>query len=292
MHAGAFLVLGLALLLITFFVSRPLLDRAVESLLAPQHRPLRELPELLAGIAIDECLSVGGSSLSLRRFDPPGGARGVVVLVHAWGGDAGRMAGFVDPLLRRGFASVLVDLRGHGRSDPHPGYNGGAILEDIRAVRDWLAGDPVLGGLPVGLVGYSFSGLASIVSVARDPRWSALVVIAAPSSAHRAMGLFLSARGLPGRLVVGALRGRFARAFGTRADTFSAEAMLPSIEVPVLVVHGTEDEVVPLSEGHKMASLVPERLRSSLWVTGADHRRVREDSLVTARVAEFFSGVF
>ena len=201
------------------------------------------------------------------------------------------MAGFVDPLLRRGIASVLVDLRGHGRSDPHPGYNGGAILEDIRSVRDWLAHDSTLGQVPAGLLGYSFSGLASVVSAVRDPRWEALAVVAAPSSAHRAMGLFLSSRGLPGRLVVSVLRRRFARAFGTSADTFSAEAMLPSIEIPVLVVHGTEDEVVPISEGQKLASFVPDSLRSSLWVTGADHRSVRDGALVTSRVADFFSGV-
>ena len=291
MHASVFLLLGLALLLVTYLVARPVLDRAVASLLSPQHQPLRKLPEALSGIARDVTLKVDGTSLSLRRFEPTEPPRGVVVLVHAWGGDAGRMAGFVEPLLQRGLASVLVDLRGHGRSEPHPGYNGGAILEDIRSVRDWVAGDAELAGLPAGLVGYSFSGLASVVSAVRDPRWQALAVIAAPSSAHRAMGLFLSSRGLPGRLLVGALRGRFARAFGTRADTFSAEAMLPSIGIPVLVVHGTEDEIVPIKEGQRLASFIPDQLRSSLWVTGADHRTVREGALVTSRVADFFSSV-
>jgi pimeloyl-ACP methyl ester carboxylesterase len=124
--------------------------------------------------------------------------------------------------------------------------------------------------------------------VVRDERWKALSVIAAPASAIEAMALFLSSRGLPGRLVVGAMRGRFARAFGTAADTFSAKAMLPKVRVPVLVVHGSEDEVVPLAHGQEMASLVPERLRSTMWVEGADHRSVRDDPAVAARVAEFF----
>lgn len=291
MHASVFLLLGLVLLLITYLVSRPLVDQLVASLLRPQHRPRRELPEALARIAEDVTLRVGGSAARLWVLRPRSAPRGAVVLVHAWGGDAGRMSTFVQPLLDRGLACVLVDLRGHGRSDPHPGYNGGAILQDIRAVRDWLETDAGLRGLPAGLVGYSFSGLASVVSVARDRRWRALVVIAAPSSAHRAMSFFLSSRGLPGRLVVGALRGRFARAFGTDAETFSAAAMLPSIEVPVLVVHGMEDEIVPLSEGQEMARVVPEPLRASMWVPEADHRSVREDPVVAARVAEFLSGV-
>src|SRR5215470_10874422 len=39
-----------------------------------------------------------------------------VLLVHGWGGNAGHLAGFVDPLLAAGFRAVAVDLPGHGRS--------------------------------------------------------------------------------------------------------------------------------------------------------------------------------
>ena len=42
----------------------------------------------------------------------------VVYLVHGWGGIAGQLSAFVDPLRRRGFRVVVFDAPSHGASDP------------------------------------------------------------------------------------------------------------------------------------------------------------------------------
>src|SRR6185436_17519581 len=97
-------------------------------------------------------------------------------------------------------------------------------------------------GLPSALLGYSFGGLGSYVAASRDPRWSALVVMAAPLGPMEAARLYLDGKGLPGRWLAGMMRGSFVRQIGVDPDTFDAAANLASIRVPVMIVHGEQDE--------------------------------------------------
>ena len=70
---------------------------------------------------------------------------------HAWGGTAATLAG-------RGWRTLALDARGHGRSDwdPDADYGLAAFAADVLAVLDQLGGPP-----PV-LVGASLGGLTSL----------------------------------------------------------------------------------------------------------------------------------
>ena len=53
-------------------------------------------------------------------------------------------------------------------------------------------------------------------------------------------------------------------------DWFRTARRLPKVRCPVLVIHGTADEVIPIAVGRRLYRLAP-GAKQSLWVDGAGH---------------------
>ena len=266
-----------------------LVDPLVGRMLHPPLRAARPLPAELAARADD--VSIPAATLPIKAWllRPEGDIAGLAVFVHGWGGDGGRMASLASHALARGLAALLVDLPGHGRTGPVARYNAALMVDDLRAVRDWVGKREGLRDLPVAIVGYSFGGLGAYVAASRDSRWAALVALAAPLGPMAAARLYIDGKGLPGRWLTGMVRRAFVRAVGVDPDTFDAERNLGSIGVPVLVVHGDKDEVVPMWHAENVEAAVPEGLGTLMRVEGASHGGVLVDGVVGTRVADFLA---
>ena len=73
-------------------------------------------------------------------------------------------------------------------------------------------------------------------------------------------------------------------------DRYESYRKAAAVTVPVLVIHGTDDEVVPFSMGRRMADLLPHA--AFVAVAGGGHNDLlsRADFRVTARIAAFAKG--
>lgn len=284
-------LLGLALAVALYFGVRRAGEEAVRRFFRPAARPPRPLPEALAPLAED--VTIPGPRVPFKAWllRPEGGARGVAVFVPGWSSDGGRMARLAEPVLARGIACLLLDLPGHGRSQPVPHYNAVFMIEDLRAARDWIEGREDLSLLPAAIVGYSFGGLGAIVSLGRDPRWSAAATLAAPVGPLPAIEYYFRQRGLPGGILSRTLRGSIARVAGVDPDTLDARRHLREIDRPVLVIHGAADEVVPVSNAEALLGSAPPGRASLLVVERAGHDALRSHPEAGGRLAEFLSGV-
>jgi len=156
-----------------------------------------------------------GSQLHLHDTPAPTGpARGTVLVVHGLGEHGGRYAHVVALLAAQGWATLLVDQRGHGRSDGPRGAiaTGDSLLADLGLLADHARrrypGPLVLlghsmGGLVVGR--YLAEGLAArpapwwqpvdglvMSSPALDPGMNAfqklLLAVAEPLAPNAALG--------------------------------------------------------------------------------------------------------
>jgi hypothetical protein len=264
-----------------------LVDPLVRRMLHPPRPAPRPLPAVLAAQAED--VSIPANTLPLKGWllRPAGRPAGAVALVHGWGQDSGRMAALAAPVVAHGMTTLLVDLPGHGRTGTVASYNAALMVDDLRAVRDWIATRDDLLGRPAAILGFSFGGLGSYVAASRDTRWAALVVIAAPLGAMAAARLYLDDKGLPGRWFDGVVRRFFVRAVGVDPETFDAASSLASIRVPVMIVHGEKDEVVPVWHAQRLEAAVPAGLATMVRVPGANHSAVLVDDVVGAKVARF-----
>jgi pimeloyl-ACP methyl ester carboxylesterase len=264
-----------------------MIDPLVRRMLNPPRPESRPLPAALAACADDVVIPGGTLPIKAWLLRPEGRPPGTVAFVHGWGHDAGRMASLAAHVVTGGMSALLVDLPGHGRTGPVSTYNAALMVDDLRVVRDWIAKRDELCWLPAAILGFSFGGLGAYVAASRDPRWAALVVVAAPLGTMEAARIYLDEKGFPGRWLDGMVRKSFIRAIGVDPESFDAARNLASIRVPVMIVHGEKDEVIPVWHAERLEAAIPAGLATMVRVPEASHSGVLDDDAVGARVAGF-----
>jgi len=235
------------------------------------------LPGILGDILVD--VRAGGR----------GSPRPAVIVVHGFKGfkDWGLWPALADRLARAGFSAVTLNLSGSGVDDTgefvYPdrfGHNTfSAELQDLRRVTDAL-GAGELGVAPpsgLGLLGHSRGGGTAILHTATDPRIRALVTWAAISTVDRWPAAQRAAWRAAGVSDVKNMRtGQVLPQYTDVLDdiernaaALDIQAAAARISVPWLIVHGTEDDAVPLAEGKRLAAAAPQA--RFLAIEGAGH---------------------
>jgi pimeloyl-ACP methyl ester carboxylesterase len=258
-------------------------------------------------MAIREVTGGDGVTIVYRVSGP---ARGrALVLLHGWAGNL-RNWGVAADLLAERFRVIAVDLRGHGYSDaPENGYDDPKNwAADVAAV---LAGEGIETGAV--LLGWSYGGIVMSDYLAVCGTGAVAGVIYCSSPAGIGRGVPGADTGPAMQKAIPAVfeesAGRAMRGFaafgnantgsghdkGTDAQrlyggslstppqvrkalfyrTVDNTGMLRTLDVPVLVLHGTADPVVPIGNGRYIAEAVPD-VRTSYW-EGAQHGLFIED---------------
>lgn len=197
----------------------------------------------------------------------------VVIHCHGNAGNVESHAPFSDFLPDDGFAVLLFDYRGYGRSDDVRPTRAGLVL-DARGALDFVRSRPDLDHGRIGVLGVSLGGAFASRLAAEHPEVRALVLVSAftgwadiASDVVPVLGRLLVRRGTDPLERVAAL--------GTR---------------PLLVVHGQQDSVIPFRHGERLAAAaraagVPATLTP---IPGADHNDVMEHQAARDAVRGFF----
>jgi alpha-beta hydrolase superfamily lysophospholipase len=174
---------------------------------------------------------------------PP--TRGTAVLLHGLLDSKARFFGLGQRLANRGFHVVLPDHRLHGRSGGECVTYGAKEKRDVRAVVDALLADETVAE-PIYVFGFSMGAAVAVEYAAIDDRVRG-VMSCAPYADLRSMtrrvGWWL---GADKRREMLARAGEIA---GFDPAEVSPEAAAARLSVPLLVVHGTWDPIVPYKEG-------------------------------------------
>lgn len=250
-------------------------NRAVRQMLTPSRQPFPKIE--LAKLEEASLISLPWVTRRLvawrwgRRIDP------VVVLVHGWGGRGTQLAGFVQPLLERGFSVVTYDAPGHGMTGgkesslPH-------MLSALDAVLNHL-------GTVHAIIGHSFGGALATMAMAQRPDIKCGVLIAPPASLGDSSVRLAGAMGWSEEMRA-TVQKRIESRFGIRWADFEAEGA--SGNQPMLVIHDQRDKEVPIDEGRRHAR---QWSRGHMLETeGLGHRRILNDDAVINSVTNFVSG--
>ncbi len=232
-----------------------------------------------------------GLRLSAHFARPPGANRvPALVLLPGFprGTGGAALAGHTYPPLvdrvaeQTGWATLTFNYRGTGRSEGDFSIEG--WLADTRAAIDSLSARPDVSG--VWLAGFRLGGTLAIVTAARESRVRGIATFAAPASLRawvRDPAWFLEY----GRRV-GVLRSEefprdpiaWVRAI-EQLDPVAASARVSPR--PWLVVHGTNDEVVPCDDARRLAAAAPGRATELRIVLNGAHR-LRHDPRAIAQL--------
>ncbi len=200
-----------------------------------------------------------------------------VVIVHGWGANMELMLPLARPFHDAGFRILLFDARNHG-SSPRDGHSSmPKFAEDAQAALDWLDAAGLRG--PRILAGHSIGAAAVLLAASRRRDVAGVIAIAAFAHPARLMARGLRRLHLPAPVIRMILR-YIEWVIGHDYDDIAPENTICRIRCPVLLVHGTADRVIPVTDMDRIARCRKKNIRT-LRVEGADHDSV---DLLTANV--------
>lgn len=204
-----------------------------------------------------------------------------VVLAHGWTSHALRMQSFADPLLEQGFAILLFSCRGHGNSDHYPVCSALQFAEDVEAAVAFARSR----ARRVAVVGHSLGAAGAILAAASGAP-DAVVALASPAHQADVLVDFLRAQGIANEAVYARVQTQAEAILGCTFDSFAPERRIAEAKCPLLLIHGTADEVVPVAHFHRLCQAAGPGVETFL-VEGAAHDSVKRAPEVLARMRDF-----
>ncbi len=258
------------------------------ALVMPGRRPVARSPSGPPGLPI-AVETPDGVRLAGAWF-PSGGSGGrTVVLLHGMAEDRSALLGRVPGLARLGWNVVIPDARASGESGGRRASFGGREADDLRAWLDELAGR-VGPGAAFAVWGRSMGASTALRAASVDGRIAALVLEAPYRDLTPAVAAVLRRLRVPGGLApLVLLRARSLA--GIALDRPRPIDLAPRVDVPVLILHGTDDPIAPIAGAHALAAAFP-RPAEVVEVAGAGHADVvgvGGDALI-GRVGAFLDG--
>ncbi len=209
-----------------------------------------------------------------------------LVLLHGFAEDRASLVGRAEAMAVRGWNVAVLDSRGRGQSGGDRTSFGGREADDLIAWIDSLA-QRVGPGFSLAAWGRSMGSAIALRAAASDPRVRALVLEAPYPDLTPTVAAWLRRLRLPGVFAGGILRraGRLAGVSLTRPRPID---LAPRVEVPVLVLHGTNDRISPLADARRLAVAFP-RPAPVIDIEGARHSDVFDvgGDVLADRIAAF-----
>jgi len=202
--------------------------------------------------------------LLVQIVDPADAAppHGTVLVLHGVVSSGRAMLPHARRLAQQGYRAVLVDLRGHGKSDGQYLTYGVRESDDLMRVIDALESRRLTAGR-LGVLGVSYGATTAIHLAGKDSRIDSVVAVA-PFSTMRDVVPDFGRTVLPG---VGSLVSDQALDAGVdeagRQGDFDpnladACAAIQKTQARVLVIHGEEDWMVPTYHGKRLHEAAPD----------------------------------
>jgi alpha-beta hydrolase superfamily lysophospholipase len=225
--------------------------------------------------ALELPVSCEANALACSYFAPQN-PRGVVVLFHGIPSvnppapDDRGYPGWAEDLAGKGWLTVWGDLRARGGS---PGYFSiEGWVRDALALLDEVHSLPAARGLPLAVVGVSAGGCVSAEAIRRGASADALALLGAPAA-----WLFLVGDVPAGVRRITEEAGMALApdvledptSWAAEFETITTENAIADVRVPILILHGTADDIVPVEHAHLLATQAPEA--ELALVNGAPH---------------------
>ena len=205
------------------------------------------------GLAFEDVHFDSGGN-ELHGWYIPASGDQVVLWMHGTAGNiADRLDQAVEMKRALGVASFMFDYRGYGKSTGRPTERG--LYEDAEAAFKWLA--EVQGFDPDKIILYGHSlGTAVTVDLALSAGVRAGgIVLESPFTSAAAMASRLYF-GLPVGLVM-----------SVKLDSIGR---IGAVKMPILIIHGVRDTVIPFDMGKKLFDAAPEP-KTFLPIANGDH---------------------
>lgn len=196
-----------------------------------------------------------------------------------------------------GFASVLLDVRSHGRSDGEKIYAATREWMDVDAAVEYIRSKELYNGVPIIAMGLSMGAATAVVATGRNENIDALIALSAYSdwaynfdlNAEQVVPKFVAKMLSPFVAVVTRLR------FGNMATITPRNEIKKLGNRPALLVQSVGDKLVPYGNFVELVAAAPQVQR---WVLKGDNHCIIDDFVhpqnseqYCKRIVEFLNSV-
>jgi len=212
---------------------------------------------------------------------------GTVVHFHGNSGNFTGHFGYTEWLVDEGFNVFVPDYRGYGNSKGTPTSVG--VVEDAVAAIRYVRTRPEVGGARVFVLGQSLGGaIATVAAVRSGPEAVRALALECPVSSYRSVARAALRATFVTRVLLRPLTGILV------SDAVSPVKAVPDLApIPLLILHGDADTVVPHSEGTTLFQAAREP-KEMVTIPGGRHTEAftKFGHVYRAKLVEFYRRSF
>lgn len=227
-----------SLLFVYTFFALYVYFRADSMIFLPQPATYQDTQDILK-------ISVANKEKISAIYLPNPQAAYTILYIHGNAEDLGDIRPVLDRLHRWGFSVFAYDYRGYGTSDGEPSENN--AYQDADAAFRYLTQQLKIPAEQIIPYGRSLGGGSATDLAARNPV-AGLILESTFTSAFRVV--------LPFPLLP--------------FDKFANLDKLQKVRSPILVMHGQDDQTIPVQHGQRLYEAASQP-KMSLWIAGAGH---------------------
>jgi fermentation-respiration switch protein FrsA (DUF1100 family) len=246
----SFLLIFLAFLYVVIFLFAFFYGEKI--IFQPQRATYRDSEQIIKLLSGKDALI---SAVYLKNPE----AKYTILYSHGNAEDVGLLLPLLKEIRNFGFSVLAYDYQGYGTSTGSPTEE--RAYQDADAAYQYLTQQFRIPPAQIIALGRSLGGAVAVDLASRQPL-GGLIVESSFLSAYRVMTQIPL---LP-------------------LDKFRSAVKLKKVRCPVLVIHGTVDEVIPFRHGQTLFRLAPEP-KQHYWVVGAGHNNLFEVADIQYAVA-------
>lgn len=201
-----------------------------------------------------------------------------VLLVHGWSGRGTQLHSIADKLVKNGYSTLSFDAPAHGKSE-------GKTSDMTQFIACVLELEKRFGPFEFA-IGHSLGAMTVLNAVKHGLKVKKAVTIGSGDIIKDIMDDFSSKLGMnidTGNLMIKL----FEKKFGETINNYSAYIAAKEVSIPVLVIHDTNDDDVPVLAAHH---IMKHLAHAELMITdGLGHRKILGDSKVIKKIIQFLT---
>jgi dipeptidyl aminopeptidase/acylaminoacyl peptidase len=191
----------------------------------------------------------------------------VIVVVHGSEGNrahpAERMLGIAKDLVSHGYNVLMFDMRGHGESEGEHISAGYYEKNDLLGAIDYVRQRGIES--KIGVLGFSMGAATSLMATAESEEIDAVVADCAYADIVSIIESEFSARSSLPKFFIPIILFIARNMYDVDFAAIKPEEAVSEIAVPVFIIHGKQDDMVPVQHAYRLKA-ASQNPRSKLWI--------------------------